>query len=43
LSCNKGDFPAGGRLCSESCAMIKNFQGEKYGYPQDLNVYACDK
>jgi hypothetical protein len=28
---------------SESCAVIKNFRGKKYDYPQDLNVYACDK
>ena len=44
LVLQQGGFPrleAG--YVSESCAMIKNFQGEKYGYPQDLNVYACDK
>jgi hypothetical protein len=28
---------------SDSCQMIKSFRGEKYGYPQDLKVYACGK
>ena len=28
---------------SESCAVQKIFRGEKYGYSQDLNVFACGK
>jgi hypothetical protein len=44
LVLQKGVFPRlESEYVSDSCQIIKSFQGEKYGYPQDLNVYACGK
>jgi hypothetical protein len=28
---------------AQSCELIKNFQGDEYDYPQNINVFACSR